>query len=334
MKIAYPHTQIEMLHRILLFFAIALLFASPGFAGDNTPKIAPTVADVAYGADPQQTLDVYVPASGHGPFPILFWIHGGGWYSGDKRRDCANVVPYLDHGCAVVSINYRLIGQARSQKISPPVASVLGDNRRALQFVRLHAAEWNLDPGKIVVAGGSAGAVSALYLGCEGEQANPQSADPVERVSTKVLGVFTEGAQASLDPQRIHEWVPGCAYAYWSFESEGPTLFNNAGLPFFNKFLADRAKWLPEIQKYSPDWLLTSDAPPIYFSFGLLLPAPNTTPWPSSDALVHCPLWGVGFQKLAQEKGVACYVQYPGHPAEKYHGGVDFVLQQLGIGAK
>jgi len=315
----------------LLLSSLVLLFTRVVFAADSTPTSIPTFADVAYGSDPQQKLDVYVPTTGTAPFPILFWIHGGGWFAGDKRHDSTNLKPYLDRGCAVVSVNYRLIGDARAQKIAPPIVAVLGDNRRALQYVRLHAADWNLDPNRIVVAGGSAGSVSALYLGCEGEQALPNSADPVERVSTKVLGVCAENAQGSLDPQRIHEWLPGCAYAYWAFESTGPTLFTDAGLPYFNKFLADREKWLPEIQKYSPDWLLTKDAPPIYFVFGLPLPAPNTTPWPHSDALVHCPLWGVGFQKLAKEKGATCYLQYPGHPAEKYHGGADFILQQLGI---
>jgi acetyl esterase/lipase len=314
-----------------LLAALAFLSAGSAFAADNPPKIPPTAADVAYGPDPRQKLDVYVPTTGKGPFPILFWIHGGGWFAGDKRNGCTNIPPYLDHGCAVVSVDYRLIADARAQKICPPVAAVFADNRRALQFVRLHAADWNLDPAHIVAAGGSAGSVSALYLGCEGEQANPQSPDPVQRVSTKVSGVCAENAQGSLDPQRIHEWLPGCAYAYWAFESDGPTLFTDGGLPSFNKFLAEREKWLPEIKKYSPDWLLTKNAPPIYFSFGLPLPTPDTKPWPHSDALVHCPLWGVGFQKLARQIGATCYLQYPGHPAEKYRGEADFILQTLGI---
>jgi acetyl esterase/lipase len=277
-----------------------------------------------------------VPTSGTGPFPVLIWIHGGGWFAGTKEEKVCDgsPKPWLDHGCAVVSVEYRLIADARAQKISPPVAAVLGDNRRSLQYVRLHAADWNIDPNKIVVGGGSAGSMSALYLGTEGEQANPQSADPVERVSTKVLGVWAENAQGSLDPQHIHDWLPGCAYAYWAFESDGPTLFTDAGLPYFDKFLAERDKWLPEIKKYSPDWLLTKDSAPIYFTFGQKLPAPDTKPWPHSDQLVHCPLWGVAFEKLAKEKGVPCYDQYPGHPVPEFHGVMDFLFHQMGMTLK
>jgi len=297
-----------------------------GASPDENP-VSPSVADVAYGTDPNQKLDLYLP-QGPGPFPILFWIHGGGWYAGDKRGDVKPAL-YLQAGCAVVSVNYRLVGDAVAQHISPPIGAVLSDNRRALQFVRLHGADWHLNPDKIVVGGVSAGAASALYLGCEGEQANPNSADPVERVSTKVLGIAAVAAQTSVDPQRILEWVPGVAWGYLGFE---PGEIKPQHMPDFQQFLTDRDKWLPDITKYSPDILLTKDAPPIYFLYNQGLPTAGPTP-PIAQ-LVHSPLWGIGFQRLAQEHGVECYLQYPGHPAEKYGSIVNFVLHQLGLGEK
>lgn len=173
----------------------------------------------------------------------------------------------------------------------------------------------------------SAGAASALYLDCEGEQANPASADPVERVSTKVLGALLAVAQTSIDPQHIHEWNPGCAWGYWACET--PADHNWGSIAYFNKYLADRDQWLPVIKKYSPEWLITKDAPPIYFSYGQTLPAPGMTP--TSGELVHSPLWAIGFMKVAQDLGVPCYLQYPGHPAGKYNGDADFVMQQLAV---
>ncbi len=44
--------------RFLTAVALVFLAAGTGFAGDNTPKIPPTAADVAYGPDPMQKLDV------------------------------------------------------------------------------------------------------------------------------------------------------------------------------------------------------------------------------------------------------------------------------------
>lgn len=289
-------------------------------APPKPPPTPPTYPDVAYGPDQAQVLDIYVP-KGNGPFPVYFWIHGGGWRGGAKR----GFIPELDHllaaGVAVVSVEYRLVQVTQQENISPPVAGVLADNRHALQFVRLHAADWRLDPSRIVVGGSSAGACSALYLGCEGEKADPASRDPLEHESTKVLGVVADAAQASLDPRQMQAWLPGIQWGYWAFAE-----------PDFAHFLADRDKWMPDLQRYSPDLLLTKDAPPILFSFSQTLPKPGEHPPPAQ--LVHSPLWGVGFQKLAQAKGVECYLYYPGHPTEKYGTGLNFILHQLGVDAK
>ena len=250
----------------------------------------------------------------------MLYYHGGGWLGGDKTETVGELPKFLDGGCAVVSANYRLIKDAEAQHVSPPIAVVFADNRRALQYLRLHAADWNLDPARIIVAGGSAGACSALYLGCAGDLADPNSADPVERVSTKVAGVIANAAQTTLDPKVMGEWVPGVSWGGQAFGYD----MREKGFP---AFLADREKLAPLIAKYSPDALITKDAPPIYFSFSQALPKPDAKP----GELIHCPLWGLGFQKLAQQKGVECYVHYPGHPSEKYADSADFTLHVTGL---
>ena len=40
---------------------------------------------VAYGDDPKQKMNIYLPPSGEGPFPVIFFLHGGGWQSGTVR---------------------------------------------------------------------------------------------------------------------------------------------------------------------------------------------------------------------------------------------------------
>jgi hypothetical protein len=116
---------------------------------------------------------------------------------------------FLPKGCAAVAVEMRVMGEAVEEKISPPVSVCLLDARRAVQFVRLHASEWIIDPNRIAVGGGSQGALPALYVGCAGEKADPGSTDPVERVSTKVTCVGAWRSQPSIDPKRMQEWVPG-----------------------------------------------------------------------------------------------------------------------------
>jgi len=316
------------------FLFCSLLVAVPALAappanGPKGPKEPPTFANIAYGTDPKQKLDIYLPP-GPGPFPVLLYYHGGGWFAGDKVTGAMEPAPLLKVGCAMVSAEYRLCKDASAEGIVPPVAAVLADNRRALQYVRLHAAEWHLDPDHIVVSGGSAGGGTAIFLGSEGEQANPNSPDPVERVSTKVQGVIgMAAAPTTIDPQRIREWNPGVIWGYWCFL---PNETNYGSQAEFDKWLAQRDKWMPYIKKYSSDLLLAKGAPPFFLQYGQTLPAPGTNP--TSGELVHSPRWGLAFQKLAKGLGVEVDVQYPGHPPENYKNMWEFLYHQLGLHPK
>lgn len=116
--------------------------------------------DVAYDSESKaQCMDIYLPEEGDGPFPALIHIHGGGFAIGDKRDDHMNAyLKGIKHGMAVISIEYRLSGEA----IFP--AAVL-DVRNAIRFLRKHAAEYKIDADKLVAIGGSAGGNLAAMLG-------------------------------------------------------------------------------------------------------------------------------------------------------------------------
>lgn len=108
--------------------------------------------DVEYAKEsPAQKIDIYLPAEGDGPFPLLIHIHGGGFGLGDKRDDHMDV--YLKgilKGFAVASVEYRLSGEA----LFP--AAVL-DVREAVRFIRANASDYHIDPERIGAIGGSAG---------------------------------------------------------------------------------------------------------------------------------------------------------------------------------
>lgn len=164
------------------------------------------------------------------------------------------------------------------------------------------------------MAGSSQGALPALYVACAGERADPRSADPVERVSTKVTCAGAHRSQPSIDPKRMQEWVPGVE---WGVPSLG------CG---FAESLKRREELLPLISRWSPDALLNKDAPPIYFENNWGLTKPDDVK--EMDYRVHAPGWGLGFQKIARQHGVTCYVKYPGHPSEKFADIWDFLVRQ------
>ena len=299
---------------ILLILCLFLGIPGPGFGASPTP--VPAKADVFYGPHPHQLLDVYLPPKGKGPFPVVMW-YGALWA---PKKNVPPINALLPANCAAVGVQVRVMGDAIKDKISPPVSVCLLDARRAVQFVRLHAAEWNLDPQRIAVGGSSQGALPALYVACAGEKANPNSSDPVERVSTKVTCVAAHRSQPSIDPKRMQEWVPG---VQWGVPAWGCS---------FDESLKKRNELLPLISQWTPEALLSKDTPPIYFENNWGLTKPDDVK--EMDYMVHSPRWGLGFQKIAQERGVTCYVKFPGHPSEKYADIWNFLVEQLGAGAK
>ena len=134
--------------------------------------MTPTLQDVSYGPHERNVLDVY-KAPSDSPSPIFLWIHGGGFYFGDKSQRGPRLVPLLfEHGISLVTTNYRF-----SQHAIYPAS--YHDCRRALQFVRYHASSWGMDPGRIAVGGLSAGAGMSLWLGFRPDMADPTSEDPI-----------------------------------------------------------------------------------------------------------------------------------------------------------
>lgn len=109
--------------------------------------------DLSYGTDPQQRLDVYIPAQAKAA-PILFMIHGGAWIIGDKGASgfVANkVAHWLPKGYILASSNYRMSKQ-------PNPLDQANDIARALAFVQAKAASWGGDQTRVLLLGHSAGA--------------------------------------------------------------------------------------------------------------------------------------------------------------------------------
>ena len=83
------------------------------------------------------------------------------------------------------------------------------DARRALQFLRSKAVEWNIDPERVGAYGGSAGAMLSMWLAFHDEMADPQNEDPVLRQSTRLKCVATMGGQITFDRHWMEQSIPG-----------------------------------------------------------------------------------------------------------------------------
>lgn len=107
-------------------------------------------------------LDLYLPAGeSAGKRPVLVWIHGGGWAGGDKGDLREQQIGHrmTKEGYIVASINYRLATDTQ-----PTWPDVILDCKNAIRFLRRNAAQWGIDPERICVGGGSAGAHLALMV--------------------------------------------------------------------------------------------------------------------------------------------------------------------------
>ncbi|MDK9712415.1 alpha/beta hydrolase fold domain-containing protein [Acidaminobacter sp.] len=136
-----------------------------GNSSVDTSAIKTQYQEVPYGSiSESQTLNIYLPNEGDGPFPIIVAIHGGAFKMGSATGgDVAAMLQGVNHGYAVVSLNYRLSGEA----IFP---AAVNDCKAAIRFIKANASTYNLNPDKIAVWGDSAGGNLAAMLGTTGNE--------------------------------------------------------------------------------------------------------------------------------------------------------------------
>jgi acetyl esterase/lipase len=294
--------------------------AAPAVRKPVTYSVQPTLADVAYGPHKKQVLHFWKAASDK-PTPLLFYIHGGGWMGGDRTGAAGFLDTFLKSGISVVSVEYRFIPEATADKVVPPVKGPLSDAARALQFVRSKAAEWNIDKERIGASGGSAGACSSLWLAFHDDMADPKSADPIARESTRLWCAAVDGAQTTLDPAQMKEWTPNSSYGGHAFGFNADRVKKTTQ---FDEFLAKRDTILPWIAEYSPYALVTSDDPPIYMHYGEPPALGQTQRDPT-----HTSNFGVKLQEHLKAAGVPCELSYPKAPASSHASAKDYLFERL-----
>lgn len=111
-------------------------------------------------------INITVP-KGEGPYPVIFWIHGGGWSQLD-RGSCfiTNTMDYLlSQGYAVVSAEYTLSKVQDGVVLESGYPNMIYDLKAAVRYLRANADKYNLDTSFIAAMGESAGAHLAMLMG-------------------------------------------------------------------------------------------------------------------------------------------------------------------------
>ncbi len=176
--------------------------------GDLSMADATHYGALSCGPFAENLFDILIPKAA-GPLPLLVYIHGGGFTGGSRTKSFSgnaaqHALDYLAAGLGYATIDYRF-----RDAIGEGVRTSLQDSQVCLQFIRYHAKTLGIDPQRIVLAGGSAGAGTSLWLATSDEMAKPESGHAILAMSTRVRGVILDSTQATYD---LLDW-PSAVFA-------------------------------------------------------------------------------------------------------------------------
>ncbi len=260
-------------------------------------QLQPDKADVRYGKHPRNVLDFFRSKSAT-PTPVLIYFHGGGFVAGDKAR--ARSLPVardcLANGISVVSANYRFV----RGKNSEPFPGSLMDGVRVVQFVRTKAKDWNIDPDRIVLSGGSAGALMSIWIAVHDDFRKPNSEIPVARQSSRVLGVISYGGQTTIDPRVIVKHIGGDPNIH-------PSIFPIFGIKSIDEL--DTPEMRSKVNEFCALTHVTKDDPPLQLHYGGKLAGTPLPPKTNVGVSIHHAMFGELIRLRYLKAGVTAKVE-------------------------
>lgn len=193
------------------------------------------------------TLDIIRPAKPNG-IGVLTMVSGG-WKSDPAKLQPWMVASFLRQGHTVIAVSHLSQPEASIQEI-------VEDVQKATRFVRMHAAEYGIDPQRLGVMGGSSGGHLSLMLATRGGPGKAEAADPVDRQSSAVqaAAVFypvTDLLNLGTSTENLHDGGP-------------PKSFKKA----FGPKAANLAEWKIIGREVSPMYHITPELPPILIAHG------------------------------------------------------------------
>jgi acetyl esterase/lipase len=170
-----------MLRSVLFASFVVAMLPVPGRSDDNPPF--DRKVDVVYGRKfgTALTMDVFTPKSKPNGAAII-WVVSGGWVSNHDFISLEPINELLKRGYTVFAVVHGC-----QPKFTIP--EILQDMHRSVRYIRSHAKDYQIDPDRIGITGGSAGGHLSLMQGTAGDTGNPKATDPVDKVSSRVQAV-------------------------------------------------------------------------------------------------------------------------------------------------
>jgi pectinesterase len=219
-------------------------------ASRAVPPSVRAVTDVTYvrrsHGNPRHDLklDLYLPAAnGTAPRPAIVFVHGGGWRAGVRANFAPMAIRMAERGYVAASISYRLSPEA-------PYPAAVIDAKAAVRWVRAHAADYGIDPGRIAIAGGSAGGQIAALAGVTNGEGRFDPDGGPAAVSSAV--------QAIVNIDGLSDFTSAEARKYEDDPAKQPS---SAGAWFGGRYAEKAALW----RDASPLYHVNKDTPPVLF---------------------------------------------------------------------
>ena len=244
---------------ILSVALCAVVFVSKARAGEEVigePVPDGVVHGVVYGYRDglALTLDVLAPVEKAKGIGVIL-VSSGGWRSdksnvaeeNESRKKREHWIQGLLRG------GYTIFLMRHGSGTRYHVPEMVDDIRRGVRFVRAHAAEYGVDPNHIGITSGSSGGHLSLMVGMTGDDGNPDSKDPIERVSSR-----TQAVVAWFPPTDLINW--GKEGGYKNIEKLRPNLFKE----LFGEIKDVEA----QLKSISPIEFVSPDDPPVLLIHG------------------------------------------------------------------
>jgi len=251
----------------ILAFATSL---SPAHAGIESLIVPYTATeDVVYGQKEGMglTMDILEPEQGRKGIGIVL-ISSGSWRSSKSNLPEEVAEFRKDHwAMGLLSNGYTAFVVRHGSGPRFHVPEMVEDVRRAVRFIRLHAADYKVDPEHLGITSGSSGGHLALMVGMTGDDGKADSKDPVERVSSRT--------------QAIVSWFPPTDMVNYGI-TDGYTFVQKLQPQRFTDMFGTITDLPAQLREVSPLYFTTPDDPPLLLLHG---DADKTVPLQQSEIL-------------------------------------------------